>query len=312
MHPYNSIYHLPWIFDNKQKAYFLSRVVSATFGVEGSTIIINGMLIHLGTENTIDSNTAKLLEKNGFLIQAGSSLFFNQTLNQSIFSWDRSAEISFLMELIRNKLDFTDELSILDLGCGWGDILLHLSKIGIKCSGVDENSLAVSYLRDKGHRAFVASITNFIDAVKHDMAFAAMNTLRYLPSKSDLRLCLVNVAQMVRKDGLFVFQVTLDTQSNWYVNRWKGDYLNRNIIIVWEKEYQTMTHIVDKISVIDNDKWIHQERQNQLFFSSSLLIDSLRSVSKIWRLESTFNNNFESVCGSIPVDGTHWFVLRRL
>lgn len=311
MNPSDSFYSEPWITDTGGQKFCASRSAGVWFGVEGWTLTHNGRCFELGMSGLLREKDSQFLEEQGAIINQSSPLFLRKDLCRSVFGWNRKPEWDFLAsQTVAYQLG--NSPSAIDLGCGWGEILDHAADHGIECSGVDLNPVSTKRLRAAGYRVFQASISEFIDCQAHDAAYATMNTLRYLGSSAELTKCLKYVGEMIRPSGKFIFQLTIDHEDDWYKNGWNCILDDKNIHVLWEKEFQSKSYIVDRVRLRVGDEIYHQERQNQLFASEGLISDVLHEVAHIWRLECVYRGNFKALGSSIPERGTHWFVLHRL
>lgn len=110
-----------------------------------------------------------------------------------------------------------------DLACGTGRTMLLFWRQGIRAEGVDLSPtmcrLARAKLRKEGFPAQVrcADMRRFRLARRVDLVTCEYDALNHVPEKSDLRRVARNVAQALKPDGWFFFDVNtrLAFENNW-------------------------------------------------------------------------------------------------
>ncbi len=107
---------------------------------------------------------------------------------------------------------------VLDLGCGPGDYVDHLTRSGFAATGIDSSAEMIR--QAQAHKQGSFFNFSFTDIHQLDDAFDCIfsmgNSLSYLPS-DDLKPFLENVYRLLNAGGLFVMQVV-----NWDRQRHSG------------------------------------------------------------------------------------------
>lgn len=103
--------------------------------------------------------------------------------------------------------------SIIDLGCGTGEITLRLSKQGYDLSGVDYSSDMLTYAQAKSQAEHQEihwvhqDLRDLSGFENKDVAISYCDVFNYLTTEEDLRRAFDNVAATLKPGGLFIFDV---------------------------------------------------------------------------------------------------------
>ena len=103
--------------------------------------------------------------------------------------------------------------SILDVGCGTGELAARLSKEGFQLTGVDLSEemleVAMSKALDEGVaiQYFHQDMRELSDLGLYDMVLIFCDSLNYLDGEEDIKKTFTAVAGHLKKDGLFLFDV---------------------------------------------------------------------------------------------------------
>ncbi|MEH7223182.1 class I SAM-dependent methyltransferase [Bacillus sp. JJ1566] len=120
--------------------------------------------------------------------------------------------ISFVKEKLK-QFNKTSNLRVLDIGCGTGEIAIRLAQAGFEVVGVDlsEDMLAVA-----NHKAMEAGVQvefyqqNMVEISgfdPFDLIVIFCDSLNYLHKEEEVQKTFENVFQLLKKDGLFLFDV---------------------------------------------------------------------------------------------------------
>jgi len=102
--------------------------------------------------------------------------------------------------------------SLLDVGCGKGELMQTFAKFGVECEGIDLSALMVQKAKQRGLKAEHKSICE-VDK-QYDAIVAVFDVLNFVPP-SELKQFLECVHQSLNDEGLFVFDInTLHGFSN--------------------------------------------------------------------------------------------------
>jgi len=119
---------------------------------------------------------------------------------------------TYLHTLYTEILYNYDIKTLLDLGCGRGDLMQTFIKYGVDCEGIDLSALMVQKAKDKGLKAEHKSICE-VDA-KYDAVVCVFDVLNFIePDALDEFLACVH--DSLNDKGIFVFDInTLHGFSN--------------------------------------------------------------------------------------------------
>lgn len=110
----------------------------------------------------------------------------------------------YLHTLYTETLYNYDIKTLLDVGCGRGDLMQKLAKFDIDCDGIDLSALMVQKAKDKGLKAEYKSICE-VDK-KYDAVVSVFDVLNFVPS-DELDAFMQCVHDVLNEDGIFVFDV---------------------------------------------------------------------------------------------------------
>ncbi|WP_090081272.1 class I SAM-dependent DNA methyltransferase [Lentibacillus persicus] len=118
--------------------------------------------------------------------------------------------------------DFTNEMireagqsveSIVDLGCGTGEITTRLAKSGYQMTGVDFSSDMLSVAEQRGAKENLQiqwlqqDLLSLSGVENQDMAISYCDVVNYITEEDKLRKLFKNAADSLKSGGLFIFDV---------------------------------------------------------------------------------------------------------
>jgi len=98
--------------------------------------------------------------------------------------------------------------AVLDLGCGPGDYVDHLSRVGYPTTGIDQSKVMIAQAQENKQGSFYNYSFTEINQLngKFDCAYCVGNSLSYLPEDA-LAPFLQDVHHLLKTTGFFVLQV---------------------------------------------------------------------------------------------------------
>ncbi len=155
------------------------------------------------------------------------------------------ADYDGYLEYLKSKIP--ENSSVIDLGCGTGNISIGLAKASYDVTGLDASSemLAEAYMKTEKAKARVfytcQDITSFSVPTLFDAAVSCFDCLNYIVSKEKLRLALERVNASLKDGGLFLFDMNSPYKfetvyaDNSYVLE------EEDIFCTWENDYNAKT-----------------------------------------------------------------------
>lgn len=167
-------------------------------------------IIYHDSTQVLRRKDAEALVADGLAAPVGGRLFEQPELMDSVFAWDNTSEIDFIVRSLGSAAAGRG----IEFGCGTGRILRRLREHGLSLDSVDASEIAVRYLREQlgtdptdDTVLMVADIAACAFAQRYTFAIAGLNTLRYLPTVSALRRHLHLAALSVRTEGVYLIMV---------------------------------------------------------------------------------------------------------
>ncbi len=153
------------------------------------------------------------------------------------------------IELIEKYLDEFKVESLLELGCGTGEITLRLYRDGYKIVGTDISPTMLAQARKKA-KLYGYEIEfeekNMIEIDnkdKFDGVISIFDTINHLKSLEELSKVFENVKNILNSNGLFLFDVVSREMLNeMFVDGIFADD-REDITILWEHYYDEETHL---------------------------------------------------------------------
>jgi len=146
---------------------------------------------------------------------------------------------------------FPEGASLLDIGCGTGNMTLPLARRGYDMIGVDLSCDMLAVAREKAMEAgldilFLQQNMTCLDLYGTvDGVICALDGINYLLSEDELYACFSSVYKFLNPDGRFVFDVNTPYKfrhiygDNHYILEDEGVYLG------WRNEYDEESGICD-------------------------------------------------------------------
>ncbi|MGP4061642.1 class I SAM-dependent DNA methyltransferase [Halobacillus sp. H74] len=104
-----------------------------------------------------------------------------------------------------------DTRTILDIGCGTGEITHRLQQIGFQLTGVDLSSDMLTVAQQKDPRANIQwlkqDMTNLEGLDQFDCVISYCDVFNYLVEESQVKCAFENIYDALHSDGLFLFDV---------------------------------------------------------------------------------------------------------
>jgi SAM-dependent methyltransferase len=129
--------------------------------------------------------------------------------------------------------------SIIDLGCGTGEIAIRLSKNGYDLTGVDLSNemLAIAHQKSVESNTTITwteqDIRSLKSPHKYDMAVSFCDVVNYLVDEKDVGSFFSNVYNTLSDGGLFLFDVHSETYLHHFLMNQTFAEVQENVSYIW-------------------------------------------------------------------------------
>lgn len=143
--------------------------------------------------------------------------------------------VKFTKEIIEGR----DIKSIVDLGCGTGEITIRLADRGRQLYGVDLSAEMLAIAEQKRVpsgsnitwiKQDIRSLQGFSDI---DLCISYCDVINYIVSKSDIEKVFTNVYESLSRDGLFIFDVHSMTHVKQNMINKTFTYTDDDLAYIW-------------------------------------------------------------------------------
>jgi hypothetical protein len=280
-----------------------------SYQVIGRNIKHEGLFTQRGCVTVVD---AAELKNKGLLLSPTTSIFDNPALCDSMFQWDTSSELAFIM---KNRVD---DARLLDVGCGWGRLLEGLVRLGVCADGFDSSPRLVDAARNRlppSVGLFVSSMSDFCAPRAYSLAFAAMNTIRYARSHWELVSHLRLISQSLVPGGRYLVHTSLlQDPRNVSSTAWEFKHKGKQYRAQWRGESIDYFHSVlyEEVTLTDLDTGAqHREIQRQLLFSLSELVQYAADAGPLELLDVSDERGRSVALNSTDLNGRYWITFGR-
>jgi SAM-dependent methyltransferase len=302
------------------RRFTLHPLVDATPTTEALLIWGLGQchLVEIDFEGCLSPGIVQTLTAKGLGSCSSQCIFNDAGLARAIFSWDCSTELQGLRDHLS---EWKDSLG-LDVGCGYGRLMLPLSDAGFMLDGIDRSFALIKELSailgpNAIGRGMCVSMEDYIAPRRYGFAYAAMNTIRYLQTKSALRSHFRCMAENLLPHGAYLFCISLTPEpTRPYQLSWPFWWQGREHQVRWKFDSYSYVkeQIIERIEIWDehSKELVQHEYQIQANYSLPYLLSVISERESPWRLEGTFDLAFRRLDLTEFTRGTFWFKLRRI
>lgn len=255
----------------------------------GYMLMLNRRVLFLQADNegAITTTAANQLSADGFACRDTESIFGRPDLSSAVFGWSLEAELDAIQRMLRPLTSMRG----LDVGCGYGRLLVEMLRAGYTLDGIDYSLSSVEHLKRSllpslSGNVYCADICDFAAPDTYDFAFAALNTVRYIPSWSAFRRHLRLMAKSLRSSGRYAFHVLLSDTGDTNVNIcWPFEFCQKAHTAEWT------LHSIDRLNMysvenavvrcVTDDLVICQERQHQLVMTTERIVAEVAAVPNL-------------------------------
>ena len=207
--------------------------------------------------------------------------------------------------------------SVLDLGCGTGDISHILAERGAAVTGLDASSEMLTLANHKAEKKHIhvmytcQDMTSFATGNKYDAVVSTFDCLNYLLTKADLTRAFSCVSGELKEGGVFLFDMNAEY-------KFKEIYADNSYILESDKVFCAWENLYDEkskkcdfyINIFAEEKGCYKryyEEQTERMFTLDEIKKSIKSAGL--KFISVSSDYFDS-----PVSETterYYFVVKK-
>lgn len=172
---------------------------------------------------------------------------------------------------------------ILEVGCGDGDLAMHLIKLGAKVTGIDTDKQMINSAQEKGLDAKNISILNYHSKQKYDMVFFT----RSLHHIHELEACLLRSRGLLKDSGLLILEEFDLKNINLSTLKWYYEQLAANIPHQ-EPSQNNLVH-----------RWDIEHYHNPALHNGGQMIEKIEQMFTIHKIERCAYL-YRNICNALP------------
>jgi SAM-dependent methyltransferase len=114
------------------------------------------------------------------------------------------------INMIHALLEGRDKPALLDLGCGTGEHLDKLSKLGVNCTGLDSSEEMIKTAKSRFSNSvdFIkANMINYNFINKFDLIISLFGSFDYITGDNDIITVLINTWKALKPNGIGLFEI---------------------------------------------------------------------------------------------------------
>ena len=209
------------------------------------------------------------------------------------------------------KKYISSEDSILDLGCGTGNILYQLWKSGFYVEGLDISEEMLLIARQKIPSAFLylEDMRTFNVKNKYDLVYSFIDSLNYLKTKKAVKKTFLNVFRALKSSGYFIFDIYNFSYAKEKFREYSFHELKEDYVFIWDtfvENYLSGIKIYHNLVFFlreeENRYRKHEEYQEQVSYPADIYISLLEDVGfEIREIYYDFKKNKKNTAYKIIV-----------
>lgn len=173
----------------------------------------------------------------------------------------------FWSRYILNSLPSKNINSILDLGCGTGELLSYFPK-DCKKVGIDKSEamLEIAQQKNPNSQFLQADMSNFKLKEKFDLVVCNHDAANYLLTQEELKNFFSCVRQHLNSNGYFFFDLNSEYNLKYIFHKKTIRKVIQNISIEWTNEYNEQEKIIYSYLTFQQKGNIWTERHLQKYY----------------------------------------------
>ncbi|SHE95256.1 class I SAM-dependent DNA methyltransferase [Alkalibacter saccharofermentans] len=185
--------------------------------------------------------------------------------------------------------------SLLEIGCGTGNVSIPLSKLGYNVTGMDISDEMLSVADEKSFaegssvRWMKGDVCNFANTEKYHAAVSCLDTINYILGEEDLDNAFKNIYNSLEKGGVFIFDINTKYRLKDVYGNHSFNYVSDDLCYIWNCFYDSE----NDISEFEIDFFVKAEGTNNYERFDEVHVQKAYEIEKIKYM--LLNAGFDSV-----------------
>ena len=209
---------------------------------------------------------------------------FSNVYDELMKEIDYDQWTNYLQELFDTRKD--DVKTILEFGCGTGNITVRLAQKGYQITATDLSESMLTVADEKANEMGLKTINFYMSDMrwfqskqKFDSVIACCDTVNYLRSIDDIKRFFISSRACLNKEGLLLFDINSSSKYKKIIGDNTFTYDLDDIFCVWENDLKNDENKVcfNLTFFVENEDGSYnryEESQEQYFYS----IEEIRQV----------------------------------
>ncbi len=197
---------------------------------------------------------------------------YDKIMNQEFYDF----YFNFAVDCARNFK--AKPKTVLDLACGTGRLAEIFLRKGYEVEGLDRSSGMLKIASKRGISVHKGNIAKFNLEKKYDLILCVFDSLNYLGTKGQLRICFAAVNNHLADGGLFIFDFNSEFKINSAIPRLfrkEEHYSLGGKKLIWKNSHKPNTWIVT-ITIIGKGG----KKFEEMHIEKAYKLDEIRRLSK--------------------------------
>ncbi|MBN2039059.1 MAG: class I SAM-dependent methyltransferase [Spirochaetes bacterium] len=200
---------------------------------------------------------------------------FSEVYDRILEHVDYEEWYSYIRELMHEYVKRPEW--ILELGCGTGKFGAKFSRDDYLIFGMDKSIDMLKIARARAYKKFhifCGDMTNFTLSRKFDFIFSVHDTMNYFTEYDDLKKVLRSVKKIMKKNSIFMFDLTTEHNIKKYFYNNKTKYRLKGIDIEWKNNYDEKNKLIYSILQFKKNGKLSTEKHVQRVY----LINEIKNL----------------------------------
>jgi ubiquinone/menaquinone biosynthesis C-methylase UbiE len=197
------------------------------------------------------------------------------------------------------KKEKFDGTALLDVGCGTGEFLNHMSRYNYKLSGCDASAdmlnIARKKLPDLPLQVTALPLLMEIPENRFNIAVCLYDTINYILDISDLVESFKSIYRKLKTPGVFIFDVvTRSYCEQFFQNYTEKEVVRENIAYSRNSQFDTLNNVQTNYIQVFTPDGIFEEVHKQKIYNLQLIRDLLVHETPFQNIQALSDFSFEN------------------